>query len=98
MVVKESKAGLGTQLRLVAGPLTDAATAAKICAALVESQRTCETAVFDGQRLAMKAEEPAAFTKPPAAKPGVRRRRVTTNEDLSRGSPPSMLSSMVGGR
>ncbi len=98
IVVKESNTGLGMQLRLVAGPLSDAATAAKICAALVESQRTCETAVFDGQRLAMKAEEPAASTKPPAAKPGVRRRRVTTNEDLSRGSPPSMLSSMFGGR
>ncbi len=98
ILVKESNTGLGMQLRLVAGPLSDAATAAKICAALVESQRTCETAVFDGQRLAMKAEEPAASTKPPAAKPGVRRRRVTTNEDVSRGSPPSMLSSMFGGR
>src|SRR6476646_4176250 len=60
IVVKESNTGLGMQLRLVAGPLGDAATAAKICAALVESQRSCETAVFDGQRLAMKADEPSA--------------------------------------
>src|SRR6476469_4746155 len=60
IVVKESNTGLGMQLRLVAGPLSDAATAAKICAALVESQRSCETAVFDGQRLAMKADEPSA--------------------------------------
>src|SRR6266446_9947081 len=60
IVVKESNTGLGMQLRLVAGPLNDAAAAAKICAALIESQRTCETAVFDGQRLAMKADEPAA--------------------------------------
>jgi hypothetical protein len=62
VVVKESNSGLGMQLRLVAGPLSDAAAAAKICAGLVESQRSCETAVFDGQSLAMKADEP-----PPAA-------------------------------
>jgi hypothetical protein len=98
IVVKESNTGLGMQLRLVAGPINDAAAAAKICAVLVESQRTCETAVFDGQRLAMKADEPAASTKPAGAKPVVRRRRVTTNEDPPRGSQPSMLSSVFGGR
>jgi hypothetical protein len=65
IMVKESATGLGMQLRLAAGPLTDAAAAAKICAALIESQRTCETTVFDGQRLAMKADEPPL----PAVKP-----------------------------
>ena len=64
IMVKESATGLGMQLRLAAGPLTDAAAAAKICAALVENQRTCEMTVFDGQRLAMNADE-----QPPAAKP-----------------------------
>jgi hypothetical protein len=98
IVVKENNTGLGMQLRLVAGPLNDAAAAAKICAALMESQRTCETAVFDGQRLAMKADEPAASTRPAAAKPVVRRRRVTTNEDPAKGSQPSMLSSVFGRR
>jgi hypothetical protein len=98
IVVKESNTGLGMQLRLVAGPLNDAAAAAKICAVLIESQRTCETAVFDGQRLAMKANEPAASAKPAAAKPVVRRRRVTTNEDPPKGSQPSILSSVFGGR
>jgi hypothetical protein len=98
IVVKESNTGLGMQLRLVAGPLSDAAAAAKICAALIENQRTCETAVFEGQRLAMKADEPAASTKPAAAKPGVRRRRATTSEDPPRGSQPSMLSSLFGRR
>ena len=58
IVVKEGSNGLGMQLRLVAGPLSDAAAAAKICATLIESDRTCETTVFDGQRLAMKADEP----------------------------------------
>src|SRR6202043_1313563 len=57
IVVKESNSGLGMLLRLVAGPLADAAAAAKICAVMIESERTCETTVFDGQRLSMKADE-----------------------------------------
>ena len=43
IVIKESNNGLGMQLRLVAGPLSDAAAAAKICAALIENERACET-------------------------------------------------------
>jgi hypothetical protein len=69
MVIKESSNGLGMQLRLVAGPLVDAAAAAKICAGLIENERPCETTVFDGQRLAMKGDEPAATAKPGMAKP-----------------------------
>ena len=57
--MKERSNGLGMQLRLVAGPLSDAAAAAKICAALIESERSCETSVFDGQRLAMKSDDTA---------------------------------------
>jgi hypothetical protein len=68
IVIKEGSTGLGMQLRLVAGPLTDAAAAAKICAGLIENQRPCETTVFDGQRLAMN-EPAAAATKPDTARP-----------------------------
>jgi len=60
IVLRESSSGLGMQLRLAAGPLNDAAEAAKICASLVESKRNCETTVFDGQRLAMGADDPAS--------------------------------------
>jgi len=72
IVVRERSNGLGMQLRLVAGPLTDAAAAARICATLAENKRACETSVFDGQRLALQneaapASRPAAPT--PAAKP-----------------------------
>jgi hypothetical protein len=88
IVIRESNTGLGMQLRLVAGPLDDAAAAAKICAGLVESERTCETTVYDGQRLALKEElkatdKPAgdksavdkpAEVKPAAAKPASHRR------------------------
>ena len=52
IVIKENTNGLGMQLRLVAGPITDAAAAAKICASLTVSDRSCSTAVFEGQRLA----------------------------------------------
>jgi hypothetical protein len=57
IVVRESKTGFGMQLRLAAGPLQDAATAAKICAALAATKRGCETTVYDGQRLAMARGE-----------------------------------------
>ncbi len=66
IVVRERSNGLGMQLRLVAGPLTDAAAAARLCATLAESKRSCETSVFDGQRLALK-DEAAPVQRPAAA-------------------------------
>jgi hypothetical protein len=57
IVIKENTNGLGMQLRLVAGPITDAAAAAKICASLTVSDRSCSTAVFEGQRLAVDTDE-----------------------------------------
>jgi hypothetical protein len=59
IVIKENNNGLGMQLRLVAGPISDAAAAAKICASLVVNDRGCSTTVFEGQRLAVSAEEQA---------------------------------------
>ena len=58
IVIKENSTGLGMQLRLVAGPLTDAAAAAKICAGMLANERPCETTVFEGQRLTMNANDP----------------------------------------
>ena len=82
IVIKENNNGLGMQLRLVAGPINDAAAAAKICASLTVSDRGCTTTVFEGQRLTMGADEqkpnteassetkPASQAKPEAeAKP-----------------------------
>jgi hypothetical protein len=59
IVIKENNNGLGMQLRLVAGPINDAAAAAKICASLTVNDRGCTTTVFEGQRLTMGGEEPA---------------------------------------
>ncbi len=68
IVVKERHDGLGMQLRLVAGPLSDAAEAAKLCAEfLTASNRACDTSVYEGQRLSMisekKPEQPVHRTK-----------------------------------
>jgi len=92
IVVKESNTGLGMQLRLVAGPLADAAAAAKICAALLESQRPCETTVFDGQRLAMNAEEPPASAKPAPPRRRSSAKRAVVEEPPKK--PETALSSM----
>jgi hypothetical protein len=72
IVLRERAIGLGMQLRLVAGPLGDAAAAAKLCAALSTGERSCETSVFEGQRLAMRSapvpkNDSAATVPPPAA-------------------------------
>jgi hypothetical protein len=104
VVIREGSNGLGMQLRLVAGPLDDAAAAAKICAGLIVNERSCETTVFDGQRLAMKANEPAASPTrpPPAAKPVARRRgsskHVIVDDPPKKPESPSTLSSLFGRR
>ena len=72
IVIKEGTNGLGMQLRLVAGPLNDAGAAARICAVLTENKRPCETAIFDGQRLSLKADDPPTT----AAKPVPYRRGI----------------------
>jgi hypothetical protein len=71
IVVREGNNGLGMQLRLVAGPLNDAGAAARICAVLTENQRSCETAIFDGQRLSLKGDDPVPAS---TIKPALRRR------------------------
>jgi hypothetical protein len=95
IVVKERNNGLGMQLRLVAGPLSDAAAAAKICAALIESERSCETSVFDGQRLAIKSEDPVPLARPPRKRSGVK--RVSSADQPSKPNS-SALSSMFSTR
>jgi hypothetical protein len=100
IVVKESSTGLGMQRRRGAGPPGDAAAAAKICAVLIENDRSCETTVFDGQRLAMKADEQptAAATKPAIVKPAARRRSVSkraeNDETAKKPDAPSTLSTL----
>lgn len=84
IVIREGSGGRGMQLRLVAGPLGDAATAAKLCAVLAENDRDCETTVYDGQRLSLKADEaPAAkpaAPAPPRNKKNASQKRASVEE------------------
>jgi hypothetical protein len=91
IAVKEVRSGFGMQLRLLAGPLGDAAAAAKICAALVEGQRPCETAVFDGQRLAMQGDEKINSAVAPLIKPAPIRafRKRSNTKPVASAEPPA---------
>jgi len=52
--------------------LNDAGAAARICAVLTENKRPCETTIFEGQRLALKPDDPP----PTAARPVPHRRGI----------------------
>jgi hypothetical protein len=103
IVIREGTGGRGMQLRLMAGPLSDAAAAAKLCAVMTENGRDCETAVYDGQRLSFKADDaPAdapAAVKPaapaPAPAPATTRRRSVQQKRASLEEPsrPAQTSS-----
>lgn len=95
IVVKERNDGLGMQLRLVAGPLTDAAEAAKVCASLLtESNRPCETSVYEGQRLSLTSA-PQAETPPPVQRPK-RRSRSRAVEAPAEKPRTASFSSFLG--
>jgi len=106
IVVRERGNGLGMQLRLAAGPLSDAAAAAKICAVLTETKRGCETTVFDGQRLSLQAEDKPEQAPSSVAKPAPSRRsmqRRTKHEEPEAPPPPtpeqpSTLSKLFGNK
>ena len=84
IVIKESTNGLGMQLRLVAGPLNDAGAAARICAVLTENKRPCETAIFDGQRLSLQADDPPTAAKPVPRRRGIAKRAAVVVEEVSK--------------
>jgi hypothetical protein len=97
IVVKEATNGLGMQLRLVAGPLNDAGAAARICATMTENKRPCETTIFDGQRLSIKADDPP----PAAAKPvphhrGYAKRAAAVVVEEPKKPEPKTISSWFG--
>lgn len=103
IVLHEGNNGLGMQLRLAAGPLQNAAEAAKICAALTERKRICDPTVFDGQRLAMGVdEEPGANGKLAPVKPSNYRHYYAPRHAKKEEPPPqpkpesSTFSSLFG--
>jgi len=88
IVVQEGQNGLGMRLHLVAGPLGDAAAAAKLCASLLASRHRCETALFDGQRLVLASSLGARVTGAtvPREKP---RRPARTHAEKRVEEPPA---------
>ncbi|HWP27712.1 MAG TPA: hypothetical protein VNL39_15385 [Xanthobacteraceae bacterium] len=54
ITVREKARPGSVELRLVAGPLANAATAARLCAIITAAGAVCQPAVFDGQRLALR--------------------------------------------
>jgi hypothetical protein len=86
IVIKEGANGFGMQLRLVAGPLNDAGAAARICAVLAENKRSCETAIFDGQRLSVTGDDPAQA--PAASRPFQHRRGANKHVTAVVEEPP----------
>jgi hypothetical protein len=54
IAVREGGKAGTVELRLIAGPLANAATAARLCAALTTALAPCQPATFDGQRLALR--------------------------------------------
>jgi hypothetical protein len=58
VIVRENNRTRGADLRLIAGPVADTETAAKICAALVAARRSCQPRQFEGQKLSLVAPEP----------------------------------------
>lgn len=98
IVVRERTSRAGMQLRLVAGPLRDAATAARLCAGLFAADRPCEPTVFDGQSLgaAGPTAPPRAARKrspPPALPP-----KETSGAEEEAAPAPSALSTFLGAR
>jgi hypothetical protein len=103
IVLKERANAPGMQLRLVAGPLRDAAAAAKLCAGWTAGDRSCEATVFDGQRLdtSVAAPRPPRRRSSNAASTGTTTGSATSVAADAESAPapapkPSALSSFLG--
>jgi len=54
VAIREGSRAGAIELRLVVGPLGNAGAAARLCASLSAAGQTCQPAIFDGQRLALR--------------------------------------------
>jgi hypothetical protein len=95
IAVHERRNGLGLQLRLVAGPIKDAAAAARICAVLSDAERDCKTTAFDGQRLSLAAE-PAEKAAPPRAQKQRKSTRAQPEAMAPKPAEQSAFATMLG--
>jgi hypothetical protein len=70
VTVRENSKSRAAELRLIAGPLSDAESASRICATLAAAKRYCRLVAFEGQPLALNV--PEAPRRPVAATPKAR--------------------------
>ena len=100
LAVHERRNGLGLQLRLIAGPIKDAADAARICAALAQPDRGCKTTAFDGQRLSLAAEPEERAAPPRPAKQRKQTQAQPSEADTARAAAErsSSVATMLGVR
>lgn len=89
VTIEERGANQPLRFRLVAGPLRNAADAARLCVLLMEKAKDCKTSVFDGQRLQVteNAEPP-----PPARRPV--NRAAPAQKQGSQQGPRSSITGM----
>jgi hypothetical protein len=71
------------QLRLIAGPLRDAADAARLCAALSETNHRCEPTVFAGKPLVEAAATVAPKPRPKANQAAAPAAKLPPSQPLS---------------
>ena len=64
VLVRENGKSRAMELRLIVGPLPDAQTAQKLCAALAAVHHACQLAPYDGQKFAESAPEPESRSTP----------------------------------
>jgi hypothetical protein len=97
--VHERRNGLGLQLRLIAGPIRDAAAAARICAVMSDADRDCKTTTFEGQRLSL-ASEGEQKAAPAVSRPQARRKSTRVQQPPppppARAAEASTLSTLLG--
>jgi hypothetical protein len=96
IALRERRNGLGLQLRLIAGPIKDAAAVARVCAVLSDADRDCATATFDGQRLSLASEADQRQPTRPAKRKSSAARAPQAAQ--AKAAENSSLSSMLGFR
>jgi hypothetical protein len=70
VTARENNKTRTTDLRLVAGPLTDLESATRICTALAAAKQYCRLVTFEGPPLTLAtAEPPARAAAAPKARP-----------------------------
>lgn len=94
IVTIEERARQPLRFRLIAGPLRNAADAARLCVLLMEKAKDCKTSAFDGQRLQISSEitEPLPVRRPAKGAPKQGPRSANSGTRNATAQIPSQVS------